>query len=40
MVLGAISVGWMYFADQVPDRHELSEIVCGLASEFAQCEPG
>jgi AcrR family transcriptional regulator len=40
MVLGAISVGWMYLADQVPDRHELSEIVCGLASEFAQCEPG
>jgi AcrR family transcriptional regulator len=40
MVLGAISVGWMYLAEQVPDRHELSEIVCGLASEFARCEPG
>jgi len=40
MVLGAISVGWMYLADQVPDRHELSEVVSGLASEFARCEPG
>jgi len=40
MVLGAISVGWMYLADQAPDRHELSEIVSGLASEFARCEPG
>ncbi len=39
MTLGAISVGWMYFADQAPDRRELSEIVCGIASEFAGCEP-
>lgn len=39
MALGAISVGWMYYADQVPDRHELSEIVRRLASEFAQCQP-
>jgi AcrR family transcriptional regulator len=39
MTLGAISVGWMYFADQAPDRSELSEIVCGIASEFADCEP-
>ena len=40
MTLGAISVGWMYFADQAPDRSELSEIVCGIASEFvARCEP-
>jgi AcrR family transcriptional regulator len=39
MTLGAISVGWMYFADQTPDRHELSEIVGSLASEFAGCGP-
>ncbi len=39
MTLGAISIGWMTFADKTPDRHELSEIVCGLASEFARCDP-
>jgi len=39
MALGAISIGWMTFADKTPDRHELSEIVCGLASEFAESQP-
>ncbi len=39
MTLGAISVGWMHFADQVEDRQELSDIVCGLAAEFAQAAP-
>ncbi len=39
MTLGAISIGWMTFADKTPDRRELSEIVCDLASEFAGCEP-
>ena len=38
MTLGAISIGWMTFAEQAPDRDELKEIVCGLASEFADGE--
>jgi AcrR family transcriptional regulator len=37
MALGAMSVGWMYLADQVPDRDELSEIVCGIANELVGC---
>lgn len=40
MTLGAISVGWMSFTDQVPDRAELSDIVCGLAAEFVQADAG
>ncbi|MGI9005716.1 MAG: TetR/AcrR family transcriptional regulator [Streptosporangiaceae bacterium] len=40
MTLGAISVGWMSFAEQVPDHAELSDIVCDLAAEFAQAGPG
>jgi len=40
MTLGAISIGWMTFADKTADRQELSEIVCRLASEFAQCQAG
>ncbi len=39
MALGAMSVGWMYLADQVPDRDELSEIVCGIANELVGCQP-
>ncbi len=39
MTLGAISVGWMVYADKAADRGELREIVCGIASEFAQCQP-
>src|SRR5579859_2470697 len=39
MSLGAISIGWMTFADKTADRSELSEIIRGLASEFARCEP-
>jgi AcrR family transcriptional regulator len=38
MVLGAISIGWMQLSEQVHDRHELSEVVSSLASEFARCE--
>lgn len=38
MTLGAMSTGWMILADQVPDRAELSEILCGLAAEFAHCQ--
>lgn len=37
MALGAMSVGWMYLADNVPDRGELSDIVCGIASELTRC---
>jgi len=36
MTLGGISVGWMFFVDQVPDRSQLSDIVRSLACEFAQ----
>ena len=39
MALGAMSVGWMYLADQVSDRDELSEIVCGIANELVGCLP-
>ncbi len=39
MTLGAISVGWMVYADKTADRGELREIVCDIASEFAQCQP-
>ena len=34
MILGGISAGWMFFADQFTDRHELSELVRSIASEF------
>jgi AcrR family transcriptional regulator len=36
MALGGISVGWMFFADQVPDHRELSEVVCRIASDIVQ----
>jgi AcrR family transcriptional regulator len=36
MALGGISVGWMFFADQVSDRRELSDLVRELACDFAQ----
>jgi AcrR family transcriptional regulator len=39
MTLGAISVGWMVFTEQVPDRSELSDIVCDLAAEFVNAAP-
>jgi len=39
MALGAMSVGWMYLADQVADRDELSEIVSGIANELVGCQP-
>jgi AcrR family transcriptional regulator len=38
MALGAISVGWMFFADQVTDRAALSEIVCRTAGDVLGCE--
>jgi len=39
MALGAMSVGWMYLCDQVPDRDELSDIICGIANELVGCMP-
>ena len=36
MTLGAISIGWLYFSEQVPDHAELSDIVSDLAAEFVQ----
>jgi hypothetical protein len=35
MALGGISAGWMFFAGQVTDRHELSAEVLGAACELA-----
>ena len=39
MALGAMSVGWMYLADQVADRDELSEIISSIANELFGCQP-
>jgi AcrR family transcriptional regulator len=39
MALGSMSVGWMFLADQVSDRDELSEIVCGIATELVHPLP-
>jgi AcrR family transcriptional regulator len=36
MALGGISIGWMFFADQAPDRHELSEAVRRIASDIVE----
>jgi AcrR family transcriptional regulator len=36
MTLGGVSVGWMFFADQVEDRSKLCEAVLGIASEVAK----
>jgi AcrR family transcriptional regulator len=36
MALGGISVGWMFFADQVPDRRELSEVVGRIAQDIVE----
>ena len=35
MALGGVSIGWMFFADQVSDRHELSTEVLRAACELA-----
>jgi AcrR family transcriptional regulator len=36
MALGAVSVGWMFFADQVKDRQELCSAISSIASELAK----
>ncbi len=35
MALGGVSVAWMFFADQVPDRGELCSFVLGIACDMA-----
>jgi hypothetical protein len=39
MALGAVSVGWMFFADQVTDRSKLSAAVLDIAADLAQAAP-
>jgi AcrR family transcriptional regulator len=36
MALGGISVGWMFFADQAPDRGALSDAVRDIASDIVE----
>ncbi|MGD0685929.1 MAG: TetR/AcrR family transcriptional regulator [Streptosporangiaceae bacterium] len=36
MALGGVSVGWMFFAGQVPDRDELCAAVLGIATGIAE----
>jgi AcrR family transcriptional regulator len=39
MALGGVSVGWMFFADQVDDRKKLCAAVLGIASGLAMDDP-
>ncbi|HEX2323476.1 MAG TPA: TetR/AcrR family transcriptional regulator [Streptosporangiaceae bacterium] len=39
MALGSMSVGWMFLADQVTDRDELSQIVSAIAAELVDPLP-
>jgi AcrR family transcriptional regulator len=39
MALGGVSVGWMFFADQVDDRKKLCAAVLGIASGLASGDP-
>jgi AcrR family transcriptional regulator len=39
MALGSMSVGWMFLADQVSDRDELSQIVSAIAAELVDPLP-
>jgi AcrR family transcriptional regulator len=38
MALGGVSVGWMFFADQVTDRTELCAAVLSIASDLARAD--
>jgi AcrR family transcriptional regulator len=40
MTLGGVSVGWMFFADQVEDRDKLSAAILGIATDVAKAAPG
>jgi AcrR family transcriptional regulator len=39
MALGGVSVGWMFFADQVDDRKKLCAAVLDIASSLATGDP-
>jgi AcrR family transcriptional regulator len=39
MALGAVSIGWMFFADQVKDRDKLSAAVLDIAADLARAAP-
>jgi AcrR family transcriptional regulator len=39
MAIGGVSVGWMFFADRVPDPAELSAAVLAIATEIAEGGP-
>ena len=36
MLLGGVSVGWMFFTDQVTDREKLCAAVLGIATDLAE----
>jgi AcrR family transcriptional regulator len=38
MVLGAISIGWMFFADKAADRDKLTAAILDIAAEFDQAD--
>jgi AcrR family transcriptional regulator len=40
MALGGVSIGWMFFADQVTDRDELCAAVLSIASDLLEAAPG
>jgi AcrR family transcriptional regulator len=39
MTLGGVSIGWMFFADQVDDRGKLRAAVLGIACDLAEGRP-
>ena len=39
MALGGVSVGWMFFADQVDDRGKLGTAVLAIACDLAGTSP-
>jgi AcrR family transcriptional regulator len=39
MALGSVSIGWMFFSDQVEDRSELSSAVLAIASDLINAAP-
>ena len=40
MTLGGVSVGWMFFSDEVKDRSELRAAILSIAADLAQADPG
>jgi AcrR family transcriptional regulator len=39
MALGSVSVGWMFFAEQVKDRNELCAAIRGIAADLINAQP-